>query len=101
MNHKWFLSRKSAPHSSALLIPFALLLGAATAQTPHQKNDAGNDSGKIVQELVRAVRHLQWRKGSGTDERQFCLCFQGGSVAGHLPGGSAGEESELVSVTGS
>jgi len=53
MNRKWFLSRKSAPHSSALLIPFALLLGAATAQTPHQKNDAGNDSGKIVQELVR------------------------------------------------
>jgi hypothetical protein len=53
MKHERPLSRKTVLSSAAILVAFALLLGSTAAQTPHPKNDAGNDSRKIEQELVR------------------------------------------------
>ena len=53
MNHEPSLTKKTVLTSAAILIPLALLLGTTAAQTPHPKTDAGNDTRKIEQELVR------------------------------------------------
>ncbi len=52
MKREPFPARKTFT-GAAILIPLALLLGPTSAQTPHPKNDAGNEVRNVEQELVR------------------------------------------------
>jgi hypothetical protein len=51
MNHDLFPAKKA--FLAAILLPLTLLLGPTSAQTPHQKSDAGNDVQNVQLELVR------------------------------------------------
>jgi hypothetical protein len=53
MNHVPFPAKKTVRVGAAILIPLALLLGSAAAQTPPKKNEVPNDVRNIQQELVR------------------------------------------------
>jgi hypothetical protein len=64
MNHERFPAKKIHLTGAAVLLALAFLLGPSSAQTPHQKNDAGSDARNVPQELVRTETGFfeAWKK---------------------------------------
>jgi hypothetical protein len=64
MNLERLCAKKTFLTDAAILVTLAFLPGATSAQTPHQKNDAGSDTRSVQQELVRTETGFfeAWKK---------------------------------------
>jgi len=64
MNHERFPAKRIYLTGAAILATLAFLLAPSSAQTAHQKNDAGSDTRNVPQELVRTETGFfeAWKK---------------------------------------